>query len=555
MSVSKEYPRPSPTTEISIQFEQQLDHVARWLTFWTHELCVGFLQKLLRICTLDEMNFLWSVSEPALHRDFLYSSSLDHPYHGFMPISTHRSRQIRRRLEERRLRSKGNEKTIHRMQSAMLRSMTDIKQLCQSNNAPEGLKKESVLPTIYANPGRDYLFNSKGIERSTIRSTDGDILRRHMQKNEIPTITARTGDHHRRISIMKGRECVPLQQNITISNVDEEETVINWFQNVWNTFQRHEFLKQLVKILNAPLMYDLAGLLSVRLHRDFIAELPQNLSLKILTFLDARELFIASMVSLKWQMLAENDQLWKLKCKESKIVDIPVQTTLTHSASAQALWKRIFQTNLTLRKNWERGRCRVLEVSGHSNRVLCVRFNGRRMASGSLDRTLRIWNSSTGMLLQTLKGHTRGIWAIRFYGRNSLVSSSYDGSIKIWNIKSGACLKTLYSHNGPVWAIERKGDLLLSGSQDKTAKLWDIRRHRLLLTLSGHTAAVFAVDIDDSISIALTGSADRYRQELLTSTILVFVYGILLTETVTELFGLVMPHPSWPLISIWYEKL
>ncbi|EDV19761.1 uncharacterized protein TRIADDRAFT_61795 [Trichoplax adhaerens] len=193
-------------------------------------------------------------------------------------------------------------------------------------------------------------------------------------------------------------------------------------------------------------------------------------------------------VSLKWQMLAENDQLWKLKCKESKIVDIPVQTTLTHSASAQALWKRIFQTNLTLRKNWERGRCRVLEVSGHSN---------------------RIWNSSTGMLLQTLKGHTRGIWAIRFYGRNSLVSSSYDGSIKIWNIKSGACLKTLYSHNGPVWAIERKGDLLLSGSQDKTAKLWDIRRHRLLLTLSGHTAAVFAVDIDDSISIALTGSADR----------------------------------------------
>ncbi|EDV19762.1 uncharacterized protein TRIADDRAFT_61796 [Trichoplax adhaerens] len=177
MSVSKEYPRPSPTTEISIQFEQQLDHVARWLTFWTHELCVGFLQKLLRICTLDEMNFLWSVSEPALHRDFLYSSSLDHPYHGFMPISTHRSRQIRRRLEERRLRSKGNEKTIHRMQSAMLRSMTDIKQLCQSNNAPEGLKKESVLPTIYANPGRDYLFK----------------------------------DHHRRISIMKGRECVPLQ--------------------------------------------------------------------------------------------------------------------------------------------------------------------------------------------------------------------------------------------------------------------------------------------------------------------------------------------------------
>ena len=70
-------------------------------------------------------------------------------------------------------------------------------------------------------------------------------------------------------------------------------------------------------------------------------------------------------------------------------------------------------------------------------------------------------------------------------------------------------VRTLYSHNGPVWAIERKGDLLLSGSQDKTAKLWDIRRYRLLLTLSGHTAAIFAVDIDDSISVALTGSADR----------------------------------------------
>jgi len=57
---------------------------------------------------------------------------------------------------------------------------------------------------------------------------------------------------------------------------------------------------------------------------------------------------------------------------------------------------------------------------------------------------VRLWDVSTGQCLNTLHGHTSGVWSVGFSPDGStLVSGSQDETIKLWDVKTGECLKTL----------------------------------------------------------------------------------------------------------------
>ncbi|PJF35147.1 MAG: protein kinase, partial [Candidatus Thermofonsia Clade 1 bacterium] len=62
--------------------------------------------------------------------------------------------------------------------------------------------------------------------------------------------------------------------------------------------------------------------------------------------------------------------------------------------------------------------------------------DGRYLASGSDDRTVRIWDAASGQLLQTLKGHTYLVWSVSWSpdGRY-LASGSADGTIRLWGAR------------------------------------------------------------------------------------------------------------------------
>lgn len=85
--------------------------------------------------------------------------------------------------------------------------------------------------------------------------------------------------------------------------------------------------------------------------------------------------------------------------------------------------------------------------SGHTNDVDAVAFSPDRrwLASGSYDKTIRIWELSTGRTLRTLTGHTDDVWSLSFSPDGKrLASASQDGTVKVWDTNSW---DTLYALN------------------------------------------------------------------------------------------------------------
>jgi len=106
--------------------------------------------------------------------------------------------------------------------------------------------------------------------------------------------------------------------------------------------------------------------------------------------------------------------------------------------------------------------------------------------SGSDDKTLKVWELSTGKSLKTLKGHSNYVFCCNFNPQSNLiVSGSFDESVRIWDVRTGKCLKTLPAHSDPVSAVHfnRDGSLIVSSSYDGLCRIWDTASGQCLKTL------------------------------------------------------------------------
>ena len=120
-------------------------------------------------------------------------------------------------------------------------------------------------------------------------------------------------------------------------------------------------------------------------------------------------------------------------------------------------------------------------LEGGRGGVISVAFSpdGRRVATGSLDNTVRVWEpSGANPGVSLLEGHRGGVITVAFSpdGRR-VVTGSEDNTARVWDLLGAIRAATpLEGHRGWVTrvAFSPDGRRVLTGSDDNTARVWDL---------------------------------------------------------------------------------
>ena len=195
-------------------------------------------------------------------------------------------------------------------------------------------------------------------------------------------------------------------------------------------------------------------------------------------------------------------------------------------------------------------------ISGHTHYVWSIAFSSDStlLASGSWDKTVRLWRADTGELLDVFIGHESDITTVAFSPDNQILASGgWDVTLRLWDIGTGEQKKVLasdwdvvssvaFSPTGHIlaggmgasvvvlwdtstWQVEKilrghsyvvdsvlfspDGTKLASGSRDTTVRLWDPHSGQLLHTLKGHTDSVARMAFSPDGNTLASGARDR----------------------------------------------
>lgn len=137
-------------------------------------------------------------------------------------------------------------------------------------------------------------------------------------------------------------------------------------------------------------------------------------------------------------------------------------------------------------------------LRGHSHSVNSVVFplDGKLLASGPMNETVRIWDMEKGQELSRFKGNSCDIDSVAFSPDGSLiVLGSADRMVRLWNIVQGELRMLLDGHSGAVNSVRfsPNGKLIVSRDDDMTIKLWETITGTGYMTLKGHRRRIMAV--------------------------------------------------------------
>ena len=137
--------------------------------------------------------------------------------------------------------------------------------------------------------------------------------------------------------------------------------------------------------------------------------------------------------------------------------------------------------------------------------------DGRFIASGSWDNTVKLWDVAGKLLVHTF-GHTDPVYSVAFSPDGRFIASgSRDNTVKIWDVAGKSLVHTFEGHTDPVYSVAFSPDgcFIAFASGDNTVKIWDVAGKSLVHTFEGHTDPVYSVAFSPDGCFIATGSGDN----------------------------------------------
>jgi WD40 repeat protein len=148
----------------------------------------------------------------------------------------------------------------------------------------------------------------------------------------------------------------------------------------------------------------------------------------------------------------------------------------------------------------------------HKDAVNSSRFSsdGKKVVTGSDDRTARLWDARSGAELQVFE-HQQPVTNAKFNPRgDKLVTASQDGTARVWDVDTAETLAVLTGHNDAVIdaTFDDIGQRIVTASNDRTVRLWDGRLDNSSAILSGHNDQIVALAVSRDNQRIATASND-----------------------------------------------
>ncbi len=148
------------------------------------------------------------------------------------------------------------------------------------------------------------------------------------------------------------------------------------------------------------------------------------------------------------------------------------------------------------------------KLTGHSYDVTSLAsLEDFKLASSSKDETIIIWDLFTGNLVKTLKGHTNFVLSVLSLPNKKLATGSADESIKIWDTQNGLLIDSLAEHSDVNSLILLKDNITLASASNGVINLWDLNSRKQVATFKGHNGSVNCLAIVDDLIVS--GSNDE----------------------------------------------